>query len=171
MNMPHARQQPTETEPRSGGIVRDLSQLKSDGAASVAELREFLKETKGKSPQEMLGRIAKSGLTRSIVLATFLLAVLLAALTLIPYVLQGRDAASAHTRTAEPLAAETTAASTDDVTPKPDAAAAATVEQTNDAKPDPDRVLDVLGIGETRTAEPDKNPLEDKLDNLLDGVE
>jgi len=36
---------------------------------------------------------------------------------------------------------------------------------------DPDRAIDAMGIGETRNADPNKNPMEDKLDKLLDGIE
>lgn len=169
--MSDARKQVTETDPGTGGIVRDLRRLKSDGSASVAELREFLKDVKGKSPQEMLGLVAKSGLTRSITLATFLFAVLLAALTLIPYGMQAREAKSPETPSAQEPAAETTAAQAVDEAPKPDTAATTPAEETNGVPSDPEHALEVLGIGETRAADPDKNPLEDKLNNLLDGVE
>ena len=34
----------SESRPKAGGIARDVGRLKSDGAATVAELREFLGE-------------------------------------------------------------------------------------------------------------------------------
>ena len=33
-----------------------------------------------------------------------------------------------------------------------------------------DKTLDTLGIGETKVAKPDENPLDKKMDNLLDGI-
>ena len=59
-------------------------------------------------------------------------------------------------------------------TTDPDSPASAVTppdEDSSEPEVDPDRALDALGIGETRTAQPDENPLEDKLDNLLDGIE
>ena len=38
----------------------DLRQLKQNTSATVAELKAFLQELKGKSPQEMLGIVASN---------------------------------------------------------------------------------------------------------------
>lgn len=164
----------SETRPRTGGVVRDFKRLKTDGAATVSELREFLGEMHGKSPQEVIGIVAKSGLTRSIVLATFLFAVLLVALTVGPYLWERFGSGATGPTTGQSDTAKTPAAKPDE--PKPDERPAETVATTPKDKSvsdelDPDRAIDAMGIGETRTADPKKNPMEDKLDKLLDGIE
>jgi hypothetical protein len=163
----------SETRPKGGGIARDVSRLKTEGAASMAELREFLGQMRGRTPQEMIGLVAKSGLTRSMFLATFLCVVLLAALTVIPYALRqpGADrSAPAAKETAE--REDTTQTVQPESARKPaETVAPASVVDTEEAGVDPERAVDAMGIGETRVADPNENPLEDKLDNLLDGIE
>jgi len=151
-----------------------VSRLKSDGAATAAELREFLGQMRGRSPQEMIGLVAESGLTRSMFLATFLFVLLLAALTGIPYALRhyGVDGSA-------PIAKEKTAEEKDstqvgqpETAEEPAETAAPTPDvDTTDTEIDPERAIDAMGIGETRVADPKENPLEDKLDKLLDGIE
>ena len=164
----------SESRPKTGGIARDLGRLKSDGAASVAELREFLGQMRGRSPQDMLGLVAESGLTRSMFLATSLFVLSLAVLTVIPYALTS-PGADASAPVAEEKAAEEEdsaragEAETAEQPAKP--AAAAPVADAEDTGIDPERAVDVMGIGETRVADPDENPLEDKVDKLLDGIE
>ncbi len=161
----------SESRPKAGGIARDVGRLKSDGAATVAELREFLGQIRGRSPQEMLGVVAESGLTRSMFLATFLFALLLAALTGIPYALRHyRPDASAPVAVEKVVEEEDRAeADQPETTAKPDAEIP--VEDTVDTGMDPDRAIDAMGIGETKVADPKEIPMEDKLDKLLDGIE
>ena len=172
--MGKARDHLSESAPKAGGVARDLGRLRSDGAATVAELREFLGRMRGRSAQEMLGLVAESGLTRSMLLATFLFALLLAVLTVVPYALRDRRA-DASAPVAEEKAAEVEdsaragEAETAEQPAKP--AAAAPVADAEDTGIDPERAVDVMGIGETRVADPDENPLEDKVDKLLDGIE
>ena len=78
--MEKARDHLSENQPRAGGIARDLDRLKSDAGATAAEIREFLGQMRGRSPQEMIGLVAESGLTRSMFLATFLFVLSLAVL-------------------------------------------------------------------------------------------
>ena len=172
--MGKARDHLSESRPKAGGIARDLGRLKSDGAATVAELREFLGRMRGRSPQEMLGLVAESGLTRSMFLATFLFLLLLAALTVVPYALRDRSA-DASAPIADQKAVEEEAAAP---AVQPEAAeeparppAAAPGVGSEDTEMDPERAVDAMGIGETRVADPNENPLESKLDNLLDGIE
>ncbi|MBC8874400.1 MAG: hypothetical protein H8E44_33610 [Planctomycetes bacterium] len=164
----------SETRPQTGGVARDFNRLKSDGAATVSELREFLGQMHGRSPQEVIGMVAKSGLTRSIILATFLFVILLVACTIIPYVWKDRDGSTAGPAAGQTDTAKAPAAKPDES--KPDEQPAEAVATTAKDKSvsdelDPDRAIDAMGIGETRTADPDKNPMEDKLDKLLDGIE
>lgn len=173
--MGSAREHLSQSGAQTGGVARDFKRLKSDGAATVAELRQFLGQMQGRSPQEVLGLVAKSGLTLSILLATFLFAVLLVALTVIPYALRDREAEAAGPAARQGAAAEQGAtAEPEGSQPAPapaGTAAASPGGETGTEGADPDRALDALGIGETRVAEPDENPLENKLDNLLDGIE
>jgi hypothetical protein len=174
MTMPEARDHLSESRPKAGGIARDLGRLKTDGAATVAELREFLGRMQGRSPQEMLGLVAESGLTRSMFLATFLFVLLLAALTVIPYGLSSRSAdasarAADQNTVAEEDNAQGPAPKTGEEPARP--AGVAPVLDVDDTKTDPERAVDAMGIGETRVANPNENPLEDKLDKLLDGIE
>ena len=163
----------SESRPKAGGIARDLGRLKSDGAATVAELREFLGRMRGRSPQEMLGLVAESGLTRSMLLATFLFVLLLAALTVIPYALKDRSAdASAPVAEEKAVTEDAAQAVGPETAEEPgEPAAAAPVADTEDRRTDPERAVDAMGIGETRVADPKENPLEHKLDKLLDGIE
>jgi hypothetical protein len=174
MTMGKARDQLSESRPKAGGIARDLGRLKSDGAATVAELREFLGRMRGRSPQEMLGLVAESGLTRSMFLATFLFLLLLAALTAVPYALKDRS-----TDASAPVAEEKAVEQQDNAhAVGPETAeelagppAAGPLVDAEDTRTDPERAVDAMGIGETRVADPNENPLENKLDKLLDGIE
>jgi hypothetical protein len=174
--MEPARKRLSETEPRSGGVARDLKRLKSEGAATVAELREFLGQMKGKSPQEVLGLVAESGLARSILLATLLFVVLLVALTVGPYLLAQSGADESAPVADQATASEVNAATPAEPEPakQPGEGASAAVDPSAaeaGAPPDADRAIDAMGIGETRVADPDDNPLENKIDGLLDGIE
>jgi len=172
--MGKARDHRSESRPKAGPLARDVGRLKSDGAATVAELREFLGRMRGRSPQEMLGLVAESGLTRSMFLATFLFVLLLAALTVIPYGMRYRSA-DASGPVAEEKAAEeadNTQALGPESTEEPaKPAAAAPSVDAEDTRMDPERAVDAMGIGETRVADPNDNPLEDRVDKLLDGIE
>ncbi|MHC4400803.1 MAG: hypothetical protein ACYTG0_14095 [Planctomycetota bacterium] len=163
----------SETRPKARGIARDLKRLKSDVGATAAELREFLGQMHGRSPQEMIGLVAKSGLTRSMFLATFLFVLLLAALTVIPYALRHHGADASAPVAGEGTVEEENPTEPDqpETTQQPAKPAAAAPVGTEDTGTDPERAIDAMGIGETRVADPNKNPLEDKLDNLLDGIE
>ena len=48
---------------------------------------------------------------------------------------------------------------------------ATAVTPSGETVANPDQVLESLGVGEARQADPKKNPLEDNLDKLLDGVD
>lgn len=68
-----------------GGPRRDVERLRRDGAATIAEVREFVAKMHGKSPQEVLGAVATSGLFLNLVLATLLTTCMVAVLTVVPY--------------------------------------------------------------------------------------
>ena len=70
----------------------DLRELQRQLAAPPSqELQAFLRELKGKSPQEMLGVVAASHLVRSLVLSTVLVAGAILLFTAIPYFLAERE--------------------------------------------------------------------------------
>ena len=67
----------SESAVPQGRLARDVRRLKKDGSASLAELKEFVGRMHGKSPQEMLGTVAKSRLAICILISTVGCAVLL----------------------------------------------------------------------------------------------
>ena len=69
----------------------DLRELKTNSSATVEELKLFLRELKGKSPQEMLGIVASSQLIRATILSVVLVIVAIFALTAIPYFLGDKE--------------------------------------------------------------------------------
>ena len=162
------RQYLEQKQTRPSGVTSDLQRVKTEGRASAAELREFLSNLKGRSPQEVMGVVAESDLIRSILTATVGCFVLLVVLTVVPYALKGRSAsvsekpaASAVTQPTNEQQAATGV--TEDVT----SAQAA----TNPRGPDLERAAEAMGIGGTAEADPNSNPLDSKLDKLLDGIE
>ena len=153
-------------EPARRGITRDLSRLKKDGVATAAELRDFINQTRGRSPQEVLGMVAQSNLTHGVIVATVLTVVGMGLMTAIPYALKQKEAAA---KTTAPAAAKAT-----------DAAATPAADKTAETKPegdktagtpkDGDNVLKKLGMDEVKQSSTEKNPLEDKSDDLLNDL-
>ena len=137
---------------------RDLHRARENAFASTAELREFVHNLKGKSPQEVLGAVANSGLAQGVGLATVGTIILMAVFTVGPYFLYGKPAPPAPKKEAAAVA-------------EPAAATAQTTEKaaapSTDASANAQRTLDKMGESETKTADPKVNPLDD-LDDLLD---
>lgn len=156
-----------QQQTRPGGVAGDLQRLKTEGGASAAELREFLSHLKGRSTQEVLGVVAESDLFRSILTATAGCFVLLVVLTVVPYALKSRSASVSEkpaAAVAEPTG-EAQGTTTETAAGTSEQAAAASLE------PDLERAAEVMGIGGTAEADPNSNPLDSKLDKLLDGIE
>jgi hypothetical protein len=55
---------------RDASTKADLRELRQNSHATVQEIQSFLRELKGKGPQEMLGVVAASNLFRSLVIST-----------------------------------------------------------------------------------------------------
>jgi hypothetical protein len=147
---------PETPAPRRGALASttaDLRELKGNSRATVQELQAFLRELKGKSPQEMLGVVAASQLARSLVLSSAWVGGAILLFTAIPYFF-GDDPKEVPAAAAEPTPA-----------PPPPAAEPATVEEKRPAP------LSTLGVGEELTAPPDENPLENKGDDFLKDLE
>ncbi|QDU31295.1 hypothetical protein ETAA8_64480 [Anatilimnocola aggregata] len=139
------------------GPLKDLHNLKNNGSASLAELKEFLGKLQGRSPQEVVGLVSTSLLVQSMVISVIGTIALLAVFTIGPYMIYGAPEAK-KTAAAPPVAAA------------PAAAPAAETAKTDAPVDDKTRAMKALGIDETKESDPNANPLENKLDNLLDNV-
>jgi len=149
--------------------VADRSRrLKSDAAASAEELRQFIARMHGKSPQEVLGAVAESGLTRGIVISAIGALVILVVFTVGPFLLNefSADTAPAATTKTQRAAAQAEPNSTQAVSQQQ-----STEPEVVPEEADLERATDAMGIGETKTADPGENPLDNKLDTLLDGID
>jgi len=132
----------------------DLRELRGNSQATVRELQEFLRELKGRSPQEMLGVVATSQLARSLVLSTVIVVAAILFFSAVPYFLGEK----------EPPAAPPVAKA-----PAPELTAApASPEAEPEAKPDP---VSALGVGEELPAPTHENPLENTGDDFLKNLE
>jgi hypothetical protein len=131
----------------------DLRELKGNSRATVQELQAFLHELKGKSPHEMLGVVAASHLARSLVISTGLVFGASLIFTAVPYFIGEKEVPAEVTATTPPAPVPTP--------PVP--------PETPQPAPPPN--LTPLGVGEQKTAPPDKNPLENKGDDFLKDLE
>ena len=143
-----------ETRTAMASTKADLRELRDNSRATVHEIQSFLRELKGKSPQEMLGVVAQSGLFRSLVLSTALVAGGILLFTAIPYFMGGEEKPALVAENPAPVEAPVE-------TPKP-------VETAPEPAPDP---LSKLGVGEELSAPPNTNPLDDKGDDFLKDLE
>jgi hypothetical protein len=132
----------------------DLRELRTNSNATVQELQEFLREFRGKGPQEMLGVVATSQLFRATILSIVLVAGAIFVLTAIPYFF-GED----PTAEPEPIAVAAAPAPAPPVT---------TPQLPPPATPGP---LAPLGVNEKLPAAPNTNPLEDKGEDFLKDLE
>lgn len=158
---------------------RELRNLHANGSASLAELREFLADLKGRKPQEVIGIVSASLLAQSMVIATLATIAILAIFTVGPYLIYGPPQAKAATvkngdakGTAKPQsdAPPTTAAAKASV--RAEEPAQPNSESPNGAGPDVERATKAMGLDETKPADPKKNPLDSpNLDKLLDGID
>jgi hypothetical protein len=129
----------------------DFRELKANSSETVQELQEFLRQLRGKSPQEMLGVVATSQLFRATILSVVLVTGALFVLTAFPYFF-GEEP--------EPVAAAAAA-------PSPTPPVAAPIITTPEA-PDP---IAPLGVNDQLPAPPNTNPLEDKGEDFLKDLE
>src|SRR5262245_57660697 len=83
-----SREQPPATR-GAFGPLKEMRNLKANGAASVAELKEFLANLKGKNPQEVIGIISSSLLIQSLAIATIATLALMVVGTVGPYLIYG----------------------------------------------------------------------------------
>lgn len=159
MESTHKRAEPATTPLKTA--AGDVRRMKTASSASVQELKEFLRQHRGKSSQELLGELGQTSLFQAMVKSTISCLVLMAVLTLVPFFTAGEP--QPKKAKAKPLASAAPVA--------PTAAATATTEATGVPQGvDVEQAQKVLGLDETKAAPADVNPREKDLDNLLDGV-
>ncbi|MGE0607875.1 MAG: hypothetical protein AB7O62_12345 [Pirellulales bacterium] len=159
---------PTRTVPAANplpgsGLGRDLGRLKADGSATVAELREFVHNLRGRPPGEVLGLVTESGLVRATATATFGTIVLMLLLTAGPYAwgqLFPPPAPPAKAEVAEEPA----------VKPEDDKAVSTPANADDETAQRGNAVLNKMGEDETRMSDPKSNPLEEMGDDLLKDI-
>lgn len=154
-------------EPPRVGLGRDLQRLRRDGAATAGELRQFLGQMRGRSPQEVMGIVAQSSLVQSIAIATVGCAVLLAVGTVIPYLMPGPQV-DLNVRAAETPAADTNEAAQVDANANPDAGTEGTQASTGSNL---ENAANAMGIGEAAKPDQKTDELDNKLDKLLEGID
>lgn len=130
----------------------ELRQLRNHSQATVAELKAFLAEMKGRSPQEMLGMVTGNQLFRAVVQSCVLLLVILAVFTVVPYLSREEPAPEVAAEKQAPVPAEPAPETVTPVEPGPGAA-------------------ETLGVGEEKQAPPDVNPLDADTGSFLDELE
>lgn len=143
------------------GLRRDLQRAREGAFASAAELREFVQNLRGKSPQEVLGEVANSGLAQGVGIATVGTIILMAVFTIGPYYLYPKQSPKPKAEAASTAASEAKPA---DAAAKP---AEAAEKPSKNAEANARQSLEKMGEAETKTADPKVNPL-DNLDDLLD---
>jgi predicted lipid-binding transport protein (Tim44 family) len=151
------------------GPLSEVRRLGANGAVSVAELKEFLGSLQGRSPQEVIGIVSTSMLVQSFGIAAVATTLLLAVFTIGPYLMFG----SPHDRTvaAKPKPAAATPAD-QQANLGSAATAGATAAGPSDNAPNAQRAADVMGLNDTKAADPNTNPLDGpNIDNLLDGID
>lgn len=148
----------------SQGSISKMKRLHDDGKHSVAELREFIAQMRGRSPQEVLGMVSSSALIRATVQATLGTLILFAIFTIGPYFWAQKQSVAVKPAAAVESVAAQPAAPVANVTPS-----SPTDNNPLPGEPDAAKAAKALDIGETKTADPNVNPLDKDLDKLLDG--
>ena len=135
-------------------LSRDFKNLKRNSSATAGELREFMREMRGKSPREMLGAVAQSTLVQSTVVSTVAIFILLMVLTAVPYAMEDKGS----DKVADANASVKEAGSQPPANP--------TVGQPAPSKK---KTEEVLGVGGEKKGKPTEvNPFENKKGGLLD---
>lgn len=165
--------------------AQDARKLKASGQASAAELKEFLNRIRGKSAGEVLDVMAASGLVRGMVTASIGMGILVLVFTVVPYAWSEVFSADEAGPATEEVAAEGESGSEgagegaasaegesgNGEAPAGDPAAAGDGAPGQPASTDPlanpQDTADKMGIGETRVAPSNVNPLENSTDDLL----
>ncbi len=164
--MSATRKPPQKPEPEFGGIHGRLKEVQHHGGETLAEVRDFLAQARGKSPQEFLGMVATSGLFTSTLASAVIIFLLIGVFTILPYLFSESATDVTNNKATAPTTNVAGDTQNDSASPTKAADPQATATATGDNKP----AGDPLGITEVKDAQPDKNPLEGapNLDKLLD---
>lgn len=134
----------------------DFRELKTNSSATLQELQEFLRQLKGKSPQEMLGVVATSQLFRATILSLILVTGAIFGLTAFSYFFGEKPE---PTTPSEPTPVA--------VVPTPAPPVTKPKVTTREA-PNP---IDPLGVNDQLSTAPNTNPLENKKEDFLKDLE
>lgn len=150
--------------------INDVRKLKANSAATASELIDWLAKMRGKAPREVLGAVASSHLFAGFIQAAFLLGAVIALWTAgawgwETYVVDQRNVAGAEAKVEKP-AAEPSERKVPDNVANPEKA-----KMPDLGIDDKQKVADKLGIGETKEAPANFNPLDNAADDLLKGLE
>lgn len=166
--------------------ANDLRKLKASSSAAAQELTDWLARMRGKSPREVLGEVASSHLMRSLIQAAIGIAVFILLFTVIPWsvsLFRGGTEKAAEVTAADAASAEGGGSETSGVADPESTATGGDPEQEpppadagTPASPDIDlgdkaAIADQLGVGETKEAPANVNPLDGAVDDLLEGLE
>ena len=137
-------------------------------ANSNQQLRDLVDSLHPRSPKEVMGEAASSSLLSSTITAAVSTVGLILGLTVIVFIVGGgpEQKTEAAATTAPAAVAE----------PKPDDPAVANAQQakpeaTATEKSDTAGAVDAMGIGETKDPDTEPETLQNRLDQLLDGLE
>lgn len=165
--MPTSTSLEPKDSPSALDVSGDLHNLRTHGAASVEELKEFLSKLRGKSPQEVIGIVSSSLLLQSLAIATAATFAAMVIFTVGPFLLWGPPKV-------KPAQAPAAVASTTPAGPATAAAPTVTkAESKSDGTPsveDAAKAAKAMGMDEAKKADPKSNPLEKDFDKLLDGA-
>jgi hypothetical protein len=158
----------TQTQVKGiGGIAADIRSVKHNGSASITELREFMRSLKGRKPQEAMEIASSNGLIRGLIISTSGFLVVLFVFTLIPFFLNEDEVVTQQGITPT----STNARDTQESNTAADAGTQVGTDSSQTSTAQGDELLDKLQIGETKTADPDANPLDGQFNDLLEGIE
>jgi hypothetical protein len=144
-------------------------------AVGLADLREFLAKLKGRRPQEVIGIVSASLLFKSMMQASMVVVAILVIFTVGPYLIYGppqpKQSAPRPTERAEPAGSDQ-AAQSSPLAEQPSQETNASAEPPNNLLPNAEKATEVMGLDESKAADPKTNPLDSpSLDNLLDGLD
>ena len=137
---------------------------------SGEELRSMVRDMKTRSPQEVMGEAATRSLMGSVVTAAVGVIGLLIVSTLGIFLVLGPPAINAKPE-AKPIASAVTA---DEPIADPDAATETGQEDTEQTAPtadDQSDAIEAMEIGETKDPDSATDSLDNRLDDLLQGLE
>lgn len=149
-------------------LRQDMQNIREGSQEVAKDLQDFLKNNQGKSPQEVLGSMAKSSLFHGILTATCLAAGVLILGSIGPYYYQ-QYLAQAPAEEAEPAEAAAEKETKQEESTEETKTASTKPPEENPEVSDEDKqkVVKQLGLEETKYASPDENPLENSADDLL----